>query len=618
MNRLRKYLYWLLATALLGAVVLYGFLKTGQEAIGFCVEGPGGAEVISLYEADGCSYVFLPSYARMDRVTVMLPGRSRVTLGGITLTNGMDCGSFQPGTEYTMDCNGLSGKVKFLTSANVAAMYVDTVSGSMKQVHQDKSNGEEATVTVYTADGQQNYADTGCVIKGRGTTSWRLDKKPYTVTLESPADILGMEASGKWVLLADAYDPSHMKNKLVYDFAGTVGRYDGWAPECSYVDLYLNGEYAGIYLLCRKIDAGELFLDLEPEDVLYELTLEKRLDGSTAAVSLGSGRALELVYPEVWTDAGKAEQEVLLLEIQEALFSGPEASGASDRQWDDCIDIDSWARKYLIEEIFSNFDAGKASQYFWWDASAERLVAGPCWDYDRSMGKMVSTTWYTPCCLLAQRDWSGSPSWYSALWQKEEFRQRVTQLYAQEFRPLLRKLVESELPRLASEIESAVEMDRARWPEYRENRSYREAAAQTAAYLREHAEFLDDIWLENRPYCAITLQTSETYNLYVPYGTVCDSLPQPEDFGLEGQWVLQGTEEPFDGAAPITGDITLVCAAAENSGLVGKSLTVKGGITLLSIGVLLALLLWAILTDIGARRKERRNEGEQSRTQVSS
>ena len=45
-----------------------------------------------------------------------------------------------------------------------------------------------------------------------------------------------------------------------------------YAIDSAYVDLWLNGEYAGNYLLCEKIEVGENRVDISSEDGPEERT----------------------------------------------------------------------------------------------------------------------------------------------------------------------------------------------------------------------------------------------------------------------------------------------------------------------------------------------------------
>lgn len=135
------------------------------------------------------------------------------------------------------------GSVTFVRSGNVAAIYLDVASGSMDYIHEDLDHSESGRIRVYKADGSPDYSGRVKSIGGRGQSTWGAAKKPYSVTLSDRADLLGMGKAKKWILLANAYDSSHLRNKIVLDASAAVG--PPYTPECRWVDLYLNGEYAG-------------------------------------------------------------------------------------------------------------------------------------------------------------------------------------------------------------------------------------------------------------------------------------------------------------------------------------------------------------------------------------
>ena len=131
-------------------------------------------------------------------------------------------------------------------------------------------------------------------------------------------------------------------------------------------------------------------------------------------------------------------------------------------------------------------------------------------------------------------------------------------------------------------------------------------------YLGERIAFLDSMWIAQEPYCAITLQTQETYNLYIPYNTVCSTLPQPEDLRASGVWYDQKTGQPFNAAAPVCEDIVLV-AKNPNPNVSNEkqfSFTAKEFVVILSIAALFFLFLCLAIADFCQRRKERRNANE--------
>jgi hypothetical protein len=61
--------------------------------------------------------------------------------------------------------------------------------------------------------------------------------------------ILGMPKESDWVLYAPYTDKTLMRNFLAYAIAREMG---GWAARTQFVEVVLNGEYVGVYVLMEK------------------------------------------------------------------------------------------------------------------------------------------------------------------------------------------------------------------------------------------------------------------------------------------------------------------------------------------------------------------------------
>ena len=84
-------------------------------------------------------------------------------------------------------------------------------------------------------------------IRGRGNTSWEMPKKSYKIEFEKKRSMLGMPKDKDWALISNYADKTLMKNYLMYHLSADLGAY--YAPRCEFVELYLNQEYLGVYLL---------------------------------------------------------------------------------------------------------------------------------------------------------------------------------------------------------------------------------------------------------------------------------------------------------------------------------------------------------------------------------
>ncbi len=80
------------------------------------------------------------------------------------------------------------------------------------------------------------------------------NKYSYKLRLDSKENLFGMGESRHWYLLANWFDVTHMRNKLAYDLSGTLGM---TYTESTWVVLYYNGEYRGIYSLVESIRIDE-------------------------------------------------------------------------------------------------------------------------------------------------------------------------------------------------------------------------------------------------------------------------------------------------------------------------------------------------------------------------
>ena len=391
--------------------------------------------------------------------------------------------------------------ISVLQSENVAALFINTESGSMEAIHQDKEYREEAEMFLFTAEGDLNYSTSECSLKGRGNTTWELfEKKPYQLKLDTSADLLGMGEGKKWILLANAFDETNLRNKLVYDLARE--NEFCYAPECEYVDLYLNGEYRGLYLLSERVEFGEERLDIEADEkYMCNVELAARWDTLDNAFLTDAGRAVEIREPDEPTEQDFTRIAQIVRQMENAiLYSDTEVA------LEDIIDIDSWAYKYLFDEIMENGDADIASSYFYY--ADGKFYAGPLWDYDNTLG--VSTRNQNPNTFLARSGYSyinhGTP-YYDALYAQEEFYDRMVELYQTKMVPAIQKEIKTGLLEEESTIEEATAMNRIRWAEAFDAQNAQITDAQGIVdYLEKRIEFLDTAWIDGVEYYTVQFE----------------------------------------------------------------------------------------------------------------
>lgn len=103
----------------------------------------------------------------------------------------------------------------------------------------------------------------GMTIRIRGNSSAYQDKKPFKVKLEGKADLLcrGNDDIFKdkdWLLMKEEFLPEGgtLLNLMVgLETARQCGM--PWEPQARFVNLTVNGDYRGIYMLCESVERNE-------------------------------------------------------------------------------------------------------------------------------------------------------------------------------------------------------------------------------------------------------------------------------------------------------------------------------------------------------------------------
>lgn len=422
----------------------------------------------------------------------------------------------------------------------------------MSKIYADKEHKETVSVAVYNQDGDFEYFGSSDTLNGHGNSTWRLDKKPFSLSLSEASSLLGMKSAKKWILLANMADQTHMRNKLIYDFAELTGL--EWSPKCEYADLYLNGEYNGLYLISEKIEFSENRLNINPQaGYLYDLEFADRLRYTTDKFLTAANQSGEIKNPKPCSEEQLNFISDFVQNAEDAILSENSISD-NEESYLNFIDLDSWVRKYLIEEVFLNQDAGAASQYFYCDSSAEKpkIFAGPVWDYDLSLGNgYVSLK--NPECFRANQKWKARDiytPWYASLYQKQAFYNRLAEIYKIEFLPLLENMIHNSIDDMEKRLLDAVYMNSIRW------QCAIEPGANIKSFLRRRIDFLNSAWLENINYNTVRIDTGigDYFYYSLKDGDFLTDLPDTDQISGFVGWYDENTGQEFDFSQPITAD----------------------------------------------------------------
>jgi hypothetical protein len=325
-----------------------------------------------------------------------------------------------------------------------------------------------------------------------------------------------------WILLANYTDQSMLHNALGFTLGDALNL--PYNIDYRFVNLYVDGEYRGLYMLTEKVQIGDNRVDITDlegatEDANPDMDLE---DGDSRMVTSGAlientilesytycegiqspaditgGYLVELdgyglsepshfvtengnIYsvksPEY---ASREEVEYiagLFADMEEAIYSdtGYNRKGIHYTEY---IDMESFAGVYTVQELMKNWDAYTGSMFFFKDADQNgdraKIYMGPLWDLDNTLGNIRFDKYFfdDTSFLWAQNGVFQNyvRTFAKNLMEHTDFQYEVAEQYAVAYSTVQSALAENGwFAESAEEIRGGVMMDRTRWKLYDSN-----------------------------------------------------------------------------------------------------------------------------------------------------
>ncbi len=282
---------------------------------------------------------------------------------------------------------------------------------------------EDCTITLTDADGAVLLDAVDAEVKVRGNWTTHYDKKPLRIKFEDSQNLLGLNDGAtfkNWVLLAEYKDASLLRNKtalaLAEEFLAESGLY---VSDAEFVEVYINGEYWGVYLLAeqQQIDEDRIniteaeddytgtdigyFLEFDAyfytEDPLQQFTVDYPIYNSQNGFTIKSdiyseaqrdfiAAFVENVYDIMYAAAYNDEAYI----FNETYTAISKTTDISPREAvERVVNVSSLADIYLINELLCDTDLCWSSFPMTVDFGPEgdkKLTFEAPWDYDSSMG----------------------------------------------------------------------------------------------------------------------------------------------------------------------------------------------------------------------------------------
>ena len=222
----------------------------------------------------------------------------------------------------------------------------------------------------------------GMTIKIRGNTSaYYYSKKPFKIKLQKKADMLSRGDrrynDKDWILIRDGDETFNTMIGLKLSELMDLG----WAPAYQYVNLMMNGEYRGIYMLLESIDRNaDCRINVDKESgYLFERDAYWWNEDVYFATSM-LNKEYTFKYPD--SDDITSNQIAYIQDYMELVEQMIE-----EGTYQDYIDVESFAKWLLAHDILGSYDSGGCNIYLtkYDQTDSAKVKMATLWDFDSSM-----------------------------------------------------------------------------------------------------------------------------------------------------------------------------------------------------------------------------------------
>lgn len=324
----------------------------------------------------------------------------------------------------------------------------------------------ESMVDVFNCGEEYTFsAEAGVKVRGNSTADQDTEK-PYRIKFKEKQGMLGLHGGGEyksWVLLRSMWNlaPDYMG----FNLARAIFEGEYYSSDCAYVNLYLNGKSAGIYLLCEQNQAADGRVSVtEPkggelsDEIGYFLEMDNYPDQNEHpffSVVHGKGEFTDIAgetrtfrekaysirsdtttgaqreFIAKYTDnayrilLGAANGELLMMNESYELVSADGVYSTPKEAVEAVIDTRSLANMLILEELVQDYDVGEGSFYMAVDFSENsiypRLTFLAPWDFNWGYSEDPSGGYYACTFQKPAADSDRSNVWFITAMKQEWF-----------------------------------------------------------------------------------------------------------------------------------------------------------------------------------------------------
>lgn len=425
---------------------------------------------------------------------------------------------------------------------------------------------EACTVTLTDTDGTVSINSAEADVKVRGNWTTNYDKKPLRIKFSEKQNMLGLNDGAEmknWILLAEYKDISMLRNKSALAISREIlGADDLYAADSAFVEVEINGQYWGVYLLTEqqqinpdRVDITEPERDYTGTDIGYFLEFDgyffnepelnqfamdyannaplipydgKEGDGrSMAPLNTGNGDKTQDVGITIKSDIYSQEQHDFIESYVNNVYRIMYEAAYNDEAYqfgadyteispaditpqeavEKVLNVDSLADMYIISELTCDADIYWSSFFMDVDFGPDgdkRLTFEAPWDFDSAMGnkeRYASGRGFYAACIIpdVNQAYQTINPWLAVLMYEDWFQDVIREKWTSAYESGVFDRAYEMIDNDTEQYQDAITRNYDRW----DNLLHNEAAGEwskRAAECKTQKEAADFLneWLHNR------------------------------------------------------------------------------------------------------------------------
>jgi len=318
-------------------------------------------------------------------------------------------------------------------------------------------------------------------IRGRGNSTWNRPKNPYRIRFRDNQQqgLFGLPQARNWVLLANYFDNSLIKTSIAFELGRRLGL--ECTPSYHHVELFLNGEYQGSYLLTehRQADPAGIGAPGRPKVDANGWLTEIAFQFDTSPTGDPGFRTpiwnMPVLIKSPDFSAQFPQNGVIPNNVDNfvrndwnALTQQMSAANFPNNNWRNMVDFESFARYFMVQVITNNADFNvrtydtrehPGSIFLHRQNPGSRIKAGPLWDFDLSFGSWIHGF---PHELRANTLPYPNYSFFNRFFQDPTFHERYHEVWNENFVEHISSMSEF-IVDLVAKLERSIAEDSRRW-----------------------------------------------------------------------------------------------------------------------------------------------------------